>query len=229
MRFDEWEPIYEEILRDFGFDREDDVRARDLLAEHVESFDFDRLSLQGRTVAIAGGSPVLETELDVLRGADVIIAASTAGDVLRRAAVDIDLLVTDLDKTPQTAIDVSREGVPVAVHAHGDNIPAVRKYLPAFQVPNVLGTTQAEPLADVYNFGGFTDGDRGAFLADHLGAGSLVFPGWDFDDPHVSRRKRQKLEWAERLLLLLEDRREETFAVLDGRRDDIQRIESPPP
>jgi uncharacterized Rossmann fold enzyme len=73
----------------------------------------------------------------------------------------------------------------------------------------------------VYNVGGFTDGDRAAFLADHCGADRLTFLGWDFDDPEVGPMKRRKLAWAERLLYWLERRRGERFGVLDGRRDAI--------
>jgi len=70
---------------------------------------------------------------------------------------------------------------------------------------------------------GFTDGDRAAFLADACGADRLVFPGWSFDDPTVDAQKAKKLRWAERLLLVLEERRGERFAVLDGRREGIDR------
>jgi uncharacterized Rossmann fold enzyme len=85
----------------------------------------------------------------------------------------------------------------------------------------VFPTTQVEPRPPVVNVGGFTDGDRAAFLADHLGADSLVFPGWDFDDPGVSAQKRRKLRWAARLLAWLERHRGERFSVLDGRREAI--------
>jgi len=85
-------------------------------------------------------------------------------------------------------------------------------------------TTQAAPASPVRNYGGFTDGDRAAFFADHFGAASLVFPGWDFEDPSVTTEKRQKLRWAERLLRWLEQRRGERFDVLDGRRDDIEPV-----
>ncbi|MFW6384962.1 MAG: 6-hydroxymethylpterin diphosphokinase MptE-like protein [Halodesulfurarchaeum sp.] len=224
MDFEEWEPIYERILQDFGFDRGDDVRARDVLAGYVEPFDLDRLPLDGKTVAIAGGSPTLSEHLDTVHDADVVIASSTAADVLLEANALIDLMVTDLDGCPETAIALSRAGVPVAVHAHGDNVNSLRRYLPGFDVSNVLGTTQSAPVYGVENFGGFTDGDRGAFLADHLGATRLVFPGWDFDDTTVSRSKRRKLAWAERLLLLLERRRGERFELLEGRRDRIRSL-----
>ncbi|MFC6736148.1 hypothetical protein ACFQEQ_07845, partial [Halolamina salina] len=74
----------------------------------------------------------------------------------------------------------------------------------------------------VRNFGGFTDGDRDAFLADALGAGELRFVGWQFDDPDVGELKARKLHWAERLLYWLETRRGERFVVLDGRREELR-------
>jgi len=132
-------------------------------------------------------------------------------------------MVTDLDKNPETARELSHEGVPVAVHAHGDNIAAIERYVPSFALDSVLPTTQAAPTPPVCNPGGFTDGDRAAFLADACGAGRLVFPGWTFDDPSVGPEKARKLRWAERLLALLEERRGERLAVLDGRREGIER------
>jgi uncharacterized Rossmann fold enzyme len=118
-------------------------------------------------------------------------------------------------------VRLTERGVPVAVHAHGDNDGAIRKVVPDCDGAFVLPTTQAEPHGPVRNFGGFTDGDRAAFLADHLGAARLVLVGWDFDDPTVGSAKARKLEWAERLLHWLERRRDERFAALDGRRAAI--------
>jgi 2-amino-4-hydroxy-6-hydroxymethyldihydropteridine diphosphokinase len=222
MNFERWEPTYEAILSDLGFDRRADERARDELAELAEPFDEERLApLEGATVAVAGAGPSLDAELEVAAEAGFVIAASSAADRLREAGVAVDLMTTDLDKNPGTARDLSRRGVPVAVHAHGDNRPAIRERVPRFDTAHVLATTQAAPVGPVRNFGGFTDGDRGAFLADHFGAVRLLFPGWDFDDPSVTPMKRRKLEWAERLLRWLEIRREERFEILDGRRDAI--------
>lgn len=223
MRFEEWEPVYEAILADFGYDRVADERARDVLADLTAAFDTDRLpGLDGATVAVAGAGPSLAGEVDRTEDADTVIAASGAADVLLEAGVDVDLMTTDLDKNPETAVEIADSGVPVAVHAHGDNVPAVREYVPRLDGPSVLPTTQAEPRGPVENFGGFTDGDRGAFLADHFGAGRLLFPGWDVDDPGVGPEKRRKLRWAERLLRWLEIRRDEPFDLLDGRRDAIE-------
>ena len=222
MRFDTWAPAYSALLDEFGYARAGDEAARDELADHVRPFDHSRLDFTGRTVAIAGGAPTLADELDVAREADTVVAASVAADVCLDAGIDVAVMVTDLDKNPETARDLTHGGVPVAAHAHGDNRDLVREVVPTFDPEHTLGTTQAEPRGPVENFGGFTDGDRAAFLADHFGADRLRFPGWSFDDPTVDAAKARKLAWAERLLRWLELRRDERFAVLDGRRDGIE-------
>jgi uncharacterized Rossmann fold enzyme len=222
MNFTEWEPVYETILADFGFGREADENARDVLSTFATPFDRTRFAhFSEATVAVAGAGPSLAADLDRAAAADVVVAASTAADVLRDAGIPVDLMVTDLDKNPETAVELTHEAVPVAAHAHGDNVPAVREWLPRFDADHVLATTQAAPVDAVVNYGGFTDGDRAAFLADEFGAGELVFVGWDFDDPQVDEMKAKKLRWAERLLRWLEVRRSEEFDVLDGRRDGI--------
>ncbi|MXV64400.1 DUF115 domain-containing protein [Natronorubrum sp. JWXQ-INN-674] len=230
MEFDDWEPVYEAILRDFGYDRAGDERARDVLGSLTDGFDFERLSgAREATVAIAGAGPSLESDADLERAreADVVFAASTAADTLAAHGIEVDCMVTDLDKNPETVRRLTKQGVPVAVHAHGDNIPAVRDVVPDCVDDAVLPTTQAEPQGPVRNVGGFTDGDRAAFLADHLGASRLVFVGWDFDDSTVEPTKARKLEWAERLLYWLESRRTERFGVLDGRRESIETQDLP--
>jgi Uncharacterized Rossmann fold enzyme len=141
--------------------------------------------------------------------------------VLLDAGLDIDLMVTDLDKNTATARDLTQRGTPVAAHAHGDNIPALREWLPQFESEQTLVTTQAAPSGPVANFGGFTDGDRAAFLAHAFGAAELRFLGWDFDDPAVDPLKARKLRWAEHLLYWLERRRDDRFSVLAGRRESL--------
>ncbi|WP_132060045.1 6-hydroxymethylpterin diphosphokinase MptE-like protein [Halorussus amylolyticus] len=221
MNYETWRPIYRRILDDFGYDPAGDERARDVLADLTGPFDLNRFDWAGSRVAIAGAGPSLADELDRARSADAVVAASTAADALLDAGIAVDCMVTDLDKNPETARELTERGTPVAAHAHGDNVPAVREWIPRFDAEAVLPTTQAEPLRHVRNFGGFTDGDRAAFLADHLGAAELAFVGWDFDDPAVGPEKARKLRWAERLLRWLEIRRDEEFAVLDGRREAI--------
>ena len=221
ISFRTFEPIYEAILDDLGFDRAADERARDIAAEFAQPFDERRLSvLDGASVAVVGAAPSLASELQSFdwSAVDSVVAASTAVDMLADHGIDVDLMVTDLDKNVETAHELTHSETPVAAHAHGDNIPALREWLPAFDSASTLVTTQAEPRGPVANFGGFTDGDRAAFIADAFGARELRFVGWQFDDPSVDPLKARKLRWAEQLLYWLERRRGERFGVLDGRR-----------
>ncbi|WP_436935009.1 6-hydroxymethylpterin diphosphokinase MptE-like protein [Halovenus marina] len=224
MRFAEWEPVYERICDDFGYDRAGDEAARDELAAlfaDVTPFDPTGIGIEGQTVAIAGAGPTLESDAALAREADVVLAASVAADRLQAIDIRVDCMVTDLDKNPETVRALTEAETPVAVHAHGDNREAIARIVPDLHTEWVIPTTQAEPVGPLRNDGGFTDGDRAAFLADALGADRLVFPGWTFDDSTVGPEKAKKLRWAERLLYWLERRRGERFAVLNGRRDGI--------
>jgi uncharacterized Rossmann fold enzyme len=68
------------------------------------------------------------------------------------------------------------------------------------------------PVEHVYNFGGFTDGDRCVFLAEEFGAKDIVLVGMLFDDRIGSyskeivndvKVKKEKLQIAKRLLQIL--------------------------
>ncbi len=63
--------------------------------------------------------------------------------------------------------------------AHGDNI---KKMEFTRQFKNCIGTTQSKPFSKIQNFGGFTDGDRGVFLANYFGAKKIILFGMDFGD-----------------------------------------------
>lgn len=226
MHSNEWLPIYRTICSDFGFDPRSDRLARDRLAELASPFDLDRIDMSGQIVAVAGGGPSLESDRRLVECADTVVAASDAADRLASVGIRPDLIVTDLDGRPDRTVDLAERGVPVAAHAHGDNVGAIETYCPQIPDTHLLGTTQADPVWPLCNYGGFTDGDRAAYLADALGATRLLFPGWAFDDPDVTPFKRRKLRWAERLLAVLERRRDERFDVLDGRRSriDLRRL-----
>lgn len=220
----EWEPVYEAILADFGFDREADETARDELARSLgDSGGTSEIlpEAAGRQVAIAGGARTLETELDTVRGADLVVGVSTATALLAEHEIAIDVHVTDLDKDAETVVSLTAGEIPVVLHAHGDNRDALAALVPRCDRSAIVPTTQAKPTERVRNPGGFTDGDRAAFLADALGAESLTFPGWEFDDRTVGPVKSRKLAWAERLLHWLEIRRGERFDILEGRRASL--------
>jgi uncharacterized Rossmann fold enzyme len=230
MDFDTWEPVYEAILEDMGYDRAGDEAARDDLVGALAGTDPSTaaaLDLEGKAVAIVAPGPSLPEDLPAVEAADAVVAVSDAADHLHDRAIAVDCHVTDLDKVPETAMGLTQAGVPVAVHAHGDNRPAIQRWVPQMDPAWVIPTTQAAPRAPVRNYGGFTDGDRAAFLADHAGAARLTFPGWDLEDDRVGTEKRRKLDWAARLLHWLEVRRGETVALLDGRRGALDTTDLP--
>jgi uncharacterized Rossmann fold enzyme len=207
MRFEDWEPIYLEIIRDMGYDRAKDEYSAEKLSDMLSGMDSSQLvsldSLQAliksKDVLICGNAPTLKAELNDIDLIDYcIIAADGATEVLMNKGTVPDIIVTDLDGAIETEIEASRKGAIMVVHAHGDNIHVISQVLT--QIYNIIGSTQAAPLKNVYNFGGFTDGDRCVFLARVFGASSITMIGFDFDDINVSDIKTKKLGWARKLI-----------------------------
>ena len=204
MNFKEWEPHYREILDYFGFSREDDEAAARMLASLVTRDDLVALSTlcRGNDVTVCGNAPCLKNELKTITGSSVVFAADAAADVLVKNGIRPAAAFTDLDGASDCLLDMNAAGTIVVVHAHGDNIPLLKHWVPKFTGP-IVATTQSVPLPHVHNFGGFSDGDRAVFTADALGARSITILGFDLDDTSVDPVKRGKLMWARKLLALL--------------------------
>jgi uncharacterized Rossmann fold enzyme len=202
MNFPEWEPHYREILEYFGFDRAEDEQAAEILSSLMVRDDIDRLRarVQEETVTVCGNAPCLKDQISFITG--VVLAADAAAEVLDSRGVRPDAIFTDLDGATDHFLDMNRDGTIVVVHAHGDNIPLLKHWVPRFSGP-IVATAQSAPLPRVYNFGGFTDGDRAVFAADALGAAEIRILGFDLDDRNVDPMKRGKLHWARRLLSLI--------------------------
>jgi uncharacterized Rossmann fold enzyme len=202
MEFEEWEPIYQEILDYFCFSREDDEKAAAVLASLLRRDDLETLAClcHRKTVTVCGNAPCLQNEIDRISGS--VIAADAASLVLVDAGIRPDAVFTDLDGATDEYLSLNRKGTLLVIHAHGDNIPLLQYWTPLFNGP-VVGTTQARPFPPLHNFGGFTDGDRPVFAAHHLGADQVILAGFDLDDRSVDPVKRGKLWWARKLLGML--------------------------
>jgi hypothetical protein len=202
MKFEEWEPYYLEICDYFSFDRKKDEEAAHLLASlmHCDGLPFLEALSRGKTVTVCGNAPSLRRETEMVSGS--IFAADAAAEVLVSQGIRPDAIFTDLDGATDLFPDLNRTGTILVVHAHGDNIPLLRYWVPRFEGP-VIATTQSAPFARVYNFGGFTDGDRAVFAAHALGAERIRIIGFDLDDQDVDPVKRGKLYWARRLLAVI--------------------------
>jgi 2-amino-4-hydroxy-6-hydroxymethyldihydropteridine diphosphokinase len=216
MKLEDWMYCYQLILDDFHFQKEEDELSAQILNNILD--DIGALTPQDikikSKVLVFGAGPSLKPNLAVLKTLDLndftLIAADGATTALLEESIIPDIIVTDLDGRIEDIIAANRQGTLVVVHAHGHNQSQVKKYTPKFH--NVMGTTQSKPLSSVYNFGGFTDGDRCVFLALALGANVIVLSGMDFGKliTHYSRPdqkdgladqiKQKKLEWAKKLV-----------------------------
>jgi len=143
----------------------------------------------------------------------VKIVADGATKALIENHIKPDIVVTDLDGDISFLRKAERVGAIIVVHSHGDNIEELKKIVPTLR--RVIGTTQVMPVENVYNFGGFTDGDRCVFLADEFGAEEIVLVGMEFGDRIGVHSKRSvdniqlkidKMKAGKRLLEMLAKR-----------------------
>jgi len=134
------------------------------------------------------------------------IVADSAVQAFLENKIMPDIVVTDLDGDEKSLKKIGKTNSIILVHGHGDNM-AKLQLVENFK--NCIGTTQGKPFGKLYNFGGFTDGDRCVFLADYFGAKKVILWGMDFgtkigkySKTKVSERKTKikKLRYAKKLL-----------------------------
>lgn len=202
MEFGLWEIYYKEILDDFGFSRQGDENSAKVLDEILSEEgcltldDLSQIVGFSDKYIVFGAGPSLKGHVKFLKeNYDlrdyVLVSADGATTALMEERLSPDIVATDLDGNIDDILLANLRGANIAVHAHGDNLDAVIKFTPFFN--NVIGTTQSQPVGNIYNFGGFTDGDRAIFLAVALGASEITLAGMDFGDI-VTKYSRPNLE-----------------------------------
>lgn len=188
LELEDWWPWYRRIVETFGYSQAQDQQAADLLSALLKdkALDVSELErrIQNRSVLVFGAGPSLEEDLKQVMCEGVIgrfvtvVADGATSALLHLANVVPDIVVTDLDGVVSDIVSAQMQGAAVVIHAHGDNIGRLKRYVPDFSC--AVGSTQVEPRLGVYNFCGFTDGDRAVFLAAAFGAKSIVLAGMDF-------------------------------------------------
>jgi len=203
MNLREWKLIYNKIMDDFGFDREGDLKSALLLKDLIEklrnNISQEKINniIRDKNIYVIGAGPSIKKHIDKLktlinRDRDIIISADGATKALLEEDIVPDIIVSDLDGDMESIMESNRKGSIVVVHAHGDNIEAIKKYLP--RLKNIMGSFQTpNSIPGIINYGGFTDGDRCCFLAEYHGAKRIILCGMDFGE-YITKYSRPNLK-----------------------------------
>ena len=208
MEWAEWRPLYLRIMDDLGFDLKADMESAEILSRLVVSKRIPNycaiVEKLGQRVSIIGAAASLEDDIDTLSEGDTMISAGSATDRLMKIGIIPDILVTDLDGYVDYEIEAIEKGALAFIHAHGDNLAKINEIVPRLTMPFVP-TVQCKPFGNVYNFGGFTDGDRAALISLHFGVERIRTIGWDLERPYPKEGsdpviKSRKLRWAREIV-----------------------------
>ena len=177
-----WESKYKEILKDFGYSRKDDSKSckllDSLLPKKTQVIQIKDL-IEKKPVFVVGAGPSLPSCIPILKKHKKItkIVADGAARAIIENGLKLDIVVTDLDGDIKTLKKAGKTNTIMVVHAHGDN---TKKIYLVKNFKNCIGTTQTKSTGMIHNFGGFTDGDRCVFLANHFKAKKIILLGMDF-------------------------------------------------
>jgi uncharacterized Rossmann fold enzyme len=218
VKFIDWFPYYQDVRQRFGYSTEKDQEAARILSTLIKRKALDtkvlKKKIAGKQVFVIGAGPSLERNIELLKRKEfrryVKIAANGSVQALIENKMKPDIVVTDLDGNLSFLKKAEKMGAIMVVHAHGDNIDMLKKVVP--KLHRIIGTTQVMPTKNVYNFGGFTDGDRCVFLAEEFGAQQIILFGMEFgrEVGKYSKEsvkeigiKRRKMESGKKLLATL--------------------------
>ena len=177
-----WKRRYQSILKELSYsekkDKESAVILDSILKKNSNNQKIIKL-IQGKTVFVIGSGPSLSFAIPKLKKfkKSIKIAADSSLKPLLENGIVPDIIVTDLDGDEDAIKKLSKKKSIFVIHAHGDNI---KKLQIVKEIKNCIGTTQTTPFNKIQNFGGFTDGDRGVFLASHFEAKKIILFGMDF-------------------------------------------------
>jgi len=177
-----WKKRYFTILKEMNYSEKKDKESAlilDSILKKTDSIEKIREIIQGNTVFVIGSGPSLSIAIPKLKKLkkSIKIAADSSLEPLIGNGIIPDIIVTDLDGNEDTIKKISKTKSIFVIHAHGDNIEKLQMVK---KMKNCVGTTQTNPFNKIQNFGGFTDGDRGVFLASYFDAKKIILFGMDF-------------------------------------------------
>ena len=207
MDFNEWEGWYKEILDTLGFSREGDENTAALLDKildekgclTIEEFSDEIMKKKDTSkFIVVGAGPSIKKHIKYVKenydlNDYLIVSADGATTAMLEDDLVPDIVATDLDGKMEDLLAANSLGSYFVIHAHGNNEELIDNWTTKFD--KILGTTQSVPIGHLYNFGGFTDGDRAMFFAIALGCEEMVLAGMDFGTT-VTKYSRPNIEGA---------------------------------
>jgi hypothetical protein len=214
MMISGWKKRYLLILKELNYSQKKDKESAiilDSILKKTNTADKILKLIEGKTVFVIGSGPSLSNAIPKLKKLrkSIKIAADSSLKPLVDNGIIPDIVVTDLDGDENTIKKIAKTKSIFVIHAHGDNIEKLEMVK---KIRNCIGTTQSNPFNKIQNFGGFTDGDRGVFLANYFGAKKIILFGMDFGNrigkfsntkKSDRKMKLKKLEIGESLLIWL--------------------------
>ena len=182
MMISGWKKRYFSILKELNYSEKKDKESAlilDSILKKTDTIKKVRKLIEGKTIFVIGSGPSLSIAIPKLKKLEksIKIAADSSLKPLVDNGIIPDIIVTDLDGNEDTIKKISKTKSIFVIHAHGDNIEKLQMVK---KMKNCIGTTQTNPFNKVQNFGGFTDGDRGVFLASYFNAKKIILFGMDF-------------------------------------------------
>ncbi|MFX0171019.1 MAG: 6-hydroxymethylpterin diphosphokinase MptE-like protein [Candidatus Hodarchaeota archaeon] len=219
----EWQKQYYKIVDKLGLNINADKESTKLLKIFFGEYSpnkrtqilFKLKSVLRQPVIIAGAGPSLEKDFFDLISTDIImkgslIAVDGATKLFQQKRLIPTLVVTDLDGDLKAIEWAIKNGALTLIHAHGDNKDIILRFFnkngEILKEQTVWGTTQYNPNQILFNFGGFSDGDRAIFLALHFQCPLIGLVGFDFGTTigKYSTQYSNKEKSTERKLMKLE-------------------------
>lgn len=182
--------LYNYVIKELNIDPEKDWQATLLLDELLQEKQAlqavkkaESLIKGNRAIVVGAGPSVIEDleylkDKGILYGSTVLAADGASLAYKEFSGLFPEVIVTDLDGFPEMEVEMANSGSLPFVHAHGDNMQRLLRYVP--EIAFAAGTTQTKETHLVKNYGGFTDGDRAAFIAYFFGAKEIYLVGMDF-------------------------------------------------
>ena len=237
---DELLVIQTEVREHFGWKLNPDYNSALSMLEAVEASEINdwtrprraatvaglirRMVLRPTEVAVLGAAVEAEEVLRVLERPVLLVAADGSAGVLstlpdstaERAWSRLACVVSDGDGG-QGIIEAVKRGIPVFLHAHGDNVSEWESLLEiaaGASTPSPLVLTHQTPatIPGMHNPGGFTDGDRAVCVVRSMGVPkeSITMLGTRADvlgrwsGVTDAETKMEKLQWMDKVLRALE-------------------------